>query len=188
MDSFIGVTFESPTIGTVIAMVTALLLLVASAFVSASEIAFFSMSPEDMKIVKRGEFNADRRVDNLLGDSERLLATILIANNMVNVAIILLLDLSFSQIIDFGTAKWLEFVVLTVLLTFVLLLFGEIIPKLYASHNSLLFARKASSVLAVFVTVLKPLSSLLMKSNVLADKLVKKKKYNISVEHSVAVL
>ena len=182
MDSFIGVTFESPTIGTVIAMVTALLLLVASAFVSASEIAFFSMSPEDMKIVKRGEFNADRRVDNLLGDSERLLATILIANNMVNVAIILLLDLSFSQIIDFGTAKWLEFVVLTVLLTFVLLLFGEIIPKLYASHNSLLFARKASSVLAVFVTVLKPLSSLLMKSNVLADKLVKKKKYNISVD------
>ena len=85
MDSFIGVTFESPTIGTVIAMVTALLLLVASAFVSASEIAFFSMSPEDMKIVKRGEFNADRRVDNLLGDSERLLATILIANNMINI-------------------------------------------------------------------------------------------------------
>lgn len=182
MDSFIGVTFESPTIGTVIAMVTALFLLMMSAFVSASEIAFFSMSPEDIRVIKRGEFNADRKVDNLMGDSERLLATILIANNLVNVAIILLLDLSFSQIIDFGTAKWLEFVVLTVLLTFVLLLFGEIIPKLYASHNSLSYVRKASPVLAIFVVVLKPLSSLLMKSNVLADKLVKKKKYNISVD------
>ncbi|MBO5812806.1 MAG: DUF21 domain-containing protein, partial [Bacteroidaceae bacterium] len=106
-------------------MVTALFLLMMSAFVSASEIAFFSMSPEDIRVIKRGEFNADRKVDNLMGDSERLLATILIANNLVNVAIILLLDLSFAQMIDFGASKWLEFVVLTVLLTFVLLLFGE---------------------------------------------------------------
>ena len=137
MDSLLGITFQSPTIGTVIALVTALLLLTVSAFVSASEIAFFSMSPEDIRAIKRGEFNADRRVDSLLSDSERLLATILIANNLVNVAIILLLDLSFSQIVNFGSAEWLEFVVLTVLLTFVVLLFGEIIPKLYASNNSL---------------------------------------------------
>lgn len=182
MDSILSVTFESPTFGTVIAMVTALLLLVVSAFVSASEIAFFSLSPEDVKAIKRGEFNADRRVDSLLSDSERLLATILISNNLVNVAIILLLDLSFSQIIDFGTSVWLEFVVLTVLLTFVLLLFGEIIPKLYASHNSLSFARMASSILSFLVVALRPLSSLLMKSNVMADKLVKKKTYNISVD------
>ncbi|MBO7247241.1 MAG: DUF21 domain-containing protein, partial [Bacteroidaceae bacterium] len=182
MDSLIGVTFQSPTLGTVIALVTALLLLVVSAFVSASEIAFFSMSPEDIRAIKRGEFNADRRVDSLLSDSERLLATILIANNLVNVAIILLLDLSFSQLIDFGSSEWLEFVVLTVLLTFVVLLFGEIIPKLYASNNSLSFVRRASSVLSVLTVVLRPLSSLLMKSNVLADKFVKKKKYNISVD------
>ena len=107
MDSLMSITFETPTVGTVIAMVTALFLLMMSAFVSASEIAFFSMSPEDIRGIKRGEFNADRKVDNLMGDSERLLATILIANNLVNVAIILLLDLSFAQMIDFGASKWL---------------------------------------------------------------------------------
>lgn len=121
-----GLSFYSPTVGSVIAIVTALLLLAVSGFVSASEIAFFSLSPEELKQIRESDNPSDRRIVTLLNNSERLLASILITNNLVNVAIILLLDLAIGQMVDFGTSVWLEFVVITVLLTFVLLLFGEI--------------------------------------------------------------
>ena len=139
-----SVSFQSPTAGSVIALVTALLLLFLSGFVSASETAFFSLSPDELKRLSDGEIPRSRKAATLISDSERLLATILTANNLVNVAIILLLDLALGQIFSFG-AEWLEFVVLTVILTFVLLLFGEIIPKLYASNNSLKFSLRAAS-------------------------------------------
>ena len=110
-------------------MLTALLLLFLSGFVSASETSFFSLSPDELKRLSSDLSNRGRKASALLADSERLLATILTANNLVNVAIILLLDLALSQILVFGV-QWVEFLVLTVILTFILLLFGEIIPKL----------------------------------------------------------
>lgn len=180
--SYSSINFSSPSAGSIIALIIALLLIVVSGFVSASEIAFFSLSPTDTKSINRGSSIRDAKARFLLKDSERLLATLLIANNMVNVAIILLLDLFFGHIVDFGTAEWVEFVVLTVLLTFILLLFGEIIPKLYSSNNSLSFSRKASPMLTVLVLLLKPLSSVLMKSTIVANRLVVKKNYKISVD------
>ena len=150
-------------------MVTALLLLVLSGFVSASETAFFSLSPDELKRLREGQDSASVKASALLSDSERLLATILTANNLVNVAIILLLDLAFSQMLEFG-AVWMEFLVLTVLLTFILLLFGEIIPKLYSSNNSLKFCLMAAPVLSVLAVLLRPVSSLLMRSKALSGR------------------
>lgn len=162
-------------------MVTALLLLFLSGFVSASETSFFSLSPEELKHISEDDSPRCRRAAGLLSDSERLLATILTANNLVNVAIILLLDLALSQMLVFG-AQWMEFVVLTVILTFILLLFGEIIPKLYSAHNSLSFSLRAAPMLSVLTVVLRPVSTLLMRSKVLSDKVQSRKNINISVD------
>ena len=80
-DLFDGVTVTAPTIGAIIAILLAVLLLYASGFVSASEIAFFSLSPVDLSEIEEGKHTSDRRISALLNDSERLLATILISNN-----------------------------------------------------------------------------------------------------------
>ena len=160
---------------------TALLLLVLSGFVSASETSFFSLSPDELKRISEDDSFRGRKANSLLVDSERLLATILTANNLVNVAIILLLDLAFSQMMTFGV-QWVEFLVLTVMLTFVLLLFGEIIPKLYSAHNSLTFSLRAAPLLSVLTVLLRPVSSLLMRSKILSDHVQSKKNFNISVD------
>ncbi len=161
-------------------MVTALLLLVLSGFVSASETSFFSLSPEELKSISDEDSYRHRKAASLLSDSERLLATILTANNLVNVAIILLLDLAFAQMMVFSV-EWVEFLVLTVVLTFILLLFGEIIPKLYSANNSLSFSLRAAPMLSALTVVLHPVSSLLMRSKFLSDH-VSKKSFNISVD------
>ena len=177
-----AISFNAPTAGSVIAMVTALLLLVLSGFVSASETSFFSLSPDELKSISDDDSPRSVKAAALLSDSERLLATILTANNLVNVAIILLLNLAFSQMLSFGGAEWLEFLLLTVILTFVLLLFGEIIPKLYSAHNSLSFSLRAAPLISALTVVLRPVSSLLMHSKVLSDHVQPKKNFNISVD------
>lgn len=83
--------------GAIIAILLAVLLLYASGFVSASEIAFFSLSPVDLSEIEEGKHTSDRRISALLNDSERLLATILISNNFVNVTIIMLCNYFFCQ-------------------------------------------------------------------------------------------
>ena len=175
------VRFNAPTAGSVIAMVTALLLLVLSGFVSASETSYFSLSPDELKHISEDDTPRCRKAASLLSDSERLLATILTANNLINVALILLLDLALTQMLVFG-AEWLEFLVLTVILTFILLLFGEIIPKLYSAHNSLSFSLRAAPMLSVLSVLLRPVSSILMRSKVLSDRVQSKKNFNISVD------
>jgi gliding motility-associated protein GldE len=176
-----AVGFKAPTAGSVIAVVTALLLLVLSGFVSASETSFFSLSPDELKHISEDDSPRCRKAAVLLSDSERLLATILTANNLINVALILLLDLALSQMIVFGV-EWLEFLVLTVILTFILLLFGEIIPKLYSAHNSLSFSLRAAPMLSVLSVIFRPVSSLLMRSKALSDRVQSKKNFNISVD------
>lgn len=163
-------------------MVAALLLLVLSGFVSASETSFFSLSPEELKKISEDDSYSGRKAETLLSDSERLLATILTANNLVNVAIILLLNLALTQMLSFGGAEWVEFVLLTVILTFVLLLFGEIIPKLYSAHNSLSFSLRAAPLISILAVILRPASSLLIRSKALSKHVQPKKNFNISVD------
>ena len=176
-----AVGFNAPTAGSVIAMVTALLLLALSGFISASETSFFSLSPEELKKISEDTSPRSRKAASLLSDSERLLATILTANNLVNVAIILLMNLALTHMLVFGE-EWLEFIVLTVILSFILLLFGEIVPKLYSSHNSLSFSLRSAPLISVLAVVLRPVSSLLIRSKVLSDHVQSKKNFNISVD------
>ena len=178
------VTLFAPSAGAIVALVLALLLLYASGFVSASEIAFFSLSPADRNEIEEENHAVDKRIKALLDDSERLLATILISNNFVNVTIIMLCNYFFASVIDFGEAEILEFLVITVILTFLLLLFGEIMPKIYSAQHTLSFCRKAAPVIWVLLSVFRPLSNLLVRSTFVINRVAQKRKKqcNLSVD------
>lgn len=181
-DLFDGVTVTTPAIGAIIAILLAVLLLYASGFVSASEIAFFSLSPSDLSEIEEGKHSSDKRISTLLNDSEHLLATILISNNFVNVTIIMLCNYFFASTVHFGNSVILEFLFITVILTFLLLLFGEIMPKIYSAQNTLKFCRKAAPAISFLKKLFTPLSALLVRSSFLINKCVAKKNYNISVD------
>ena len=170
IDSICSVSIQMPTTGVWIAFGIVLILLLLSGFVSASEIAFFSLTPGDRSIIDEEKHPADEKVASLLDDSERLLATILISNNLVNVAVIIILYFCFDKTIDFGQAVWLEFLVMTVLLTFLLLLFGEVIPKIYSAQHALAFCRFAAPKLQVLSKVFWPFSKLLIRSKVITKR------------------
>ena len=181
-DLFDGVVVTPPSLEAVIAIVLAVVLLFASGFVSASEIAFFSLAPNDLNDIEEENHSSDKYIKSLLKDSERLLATILISNNFVNVTIIMLCNFFFASVIDFGTSVVLEIFVITVVLTFLLLLFGEIMPKIYSAQHTLKFVRFAAPVIRILRKVFSPLSALLVRSGFIVNKLVAKKNYSISVD------
>ena len=164
------VTVNMPSWGAVVALVLTVVLLVCSGFVSASEIAFFALSPSDRGALEESDSLRDRTILRLLERSEKLLATILITNNQVNVTIILLTNYALMSIFDFAV-PWVEFLCITVLLTFILLLFGEIMPKLYAANNSLRFCRRVSPVIYALTKIFSPLANMLAKSFAIADKM-----------------
>ena len=176
------VTLLSPTIGAIIAGVSACLLLFVSGFASGSEIAFFSLSPNDLSELDDEKNDADTKIKQLRKESERTLATILITNNLVNVAIIMLFGYFFDHLIDFGGAWWLEFLCMTVLLTFLLLLFGEIMPKVYAGQHSLRFCRSTVGGILFCRRLFYPFASIVVSSGRLADKVVQKENHVLSVD------
>ena len=183
MDSLSDVYFVAPTMGVVFAGILALLLLGMSAFASGSEIAFFSLSPTDLAEIDAGKSASDRNIQKLRNDSERTLATILITNNFVNVTIIMLCNYVFGSIIHFGDrAYWLQFLCITVLLTFLLLLFGEIMPKVYSREDPLAFCRKCVGGVMFCRKLFWPLGSVLLRSGVLAEKMVQKENHVLSVD------
>lgn len=168
--------------GAMIAFVLVLLLLVCSGFVSASEIAFFSLSPTDLSTIEENKNSSDSKILALKADSERLLATILISNNFVNVAIIMLLNFFFAKVLDFGANDLMEFLFMTVLLTFLLLLFGEIMPKIYSAQHTLSFCRMVAPAFVVMEKMFWPMASLLVRSKTLATKVVQKENRILSVD------
>ena len=179
---FSEVQFLEPTTGAIVAAVLACILLVFSGYASGSEIAFFSLSPNDLNELDEEKNPSDRHIIALREDSERTLATILITNNLVNVTIIMLCNYFFSHVIDFGMAYWLQFVVITVLLTFLLLLFGEIMPKVYAAQHALAFCRFSAVGILRLSRLFYPLASILIRSGILAEKVVQKENHVLSVD------
>ncbi|MBP6284720.1 MAG: gliding motility-associated protein GldE [Paludibacteraceae bacterium] len=139
-----------------------IVLLLSSAFVSASEVAFFSLLPKDVETLLSSDDPKDARILELKNNNDRLLATILIANNMVNIAVIVLSTSILFGLFDFTNQLWLGFLVETVVITFVLLLFGENMPKIYAAKYPLQFVRFATPAMGILNKLLFPLSWLLI--------------------------
>ena len=179
---FNEVTWMSPSLGAIIAGVLACVLLLVSGFASGSEIAFFSLTPSDLSELDEERTPVDVKIKELREDSERTLATILITNNLVNVTIIMLLNYFFAHVVDFGGAYWLQFLCITVLLTFLLLLFGEIMPKVYTGQHPLRFCRRAVGGILFCRKLFYPFATILIKSGILADKVVGKKSHVLSVD------
>ncbi len=179
---FSEVVIQAPSVGAIISIILAAILLIASGFASGSEIAFFSLTPNDLNELDGEKRQSDANILFLREDSERTLATILITNNLVNVTIIMLCNYFFAHVINFGNAVWLEFVVITVLLTFLLLLFGEIMPKVYCAQNSLAMCRRMAATIMFLRKLFYPLSSILIRTGVLAEKVVQKENHTLSVD------
>ena len=175
------VHFLTPSLGAIVAGTIACLLLLASGFASGSEIAYFSLSPADLNELDEDD-DDDRKIMALRNDSERTLATILITNNLVNVTIIMLCNYFISHTVSFGGAYWLEFVCITVLLTFLLLLFGEIMPKVYSGQHALAFCRSSADTIFFLSRVFRPLANILIRSGALAGKVVQCENHVLSVD------
>lgn len=155
--------------------------LVASAFVSGSEIAYFGLTRSDIDSLREDSDPRSRKACALLADSERLLATILISNNLVNITMVVLLSFAFSQVLKFNSAV-LDFLLQTVLLTFLLLLFGEIFPKLVARGRTMKWVKWASGPLSLLYALTTPLAKFMVRSTSLVNRVVTKKEENISTD------
>ena len=178
---FNSVKLLSPSIGAIVAGVTACLLLLVSSFASGSEIAFFSLSPADLSELDEEKNPNDVSIKQLRAESERTLATILITNNLVNVTVIMLTTYFFNHTISFGNSWWLHFLFMTVLLTFILLLFGEIMPKVYSGQHPLRFCRRVVGGILFCRKLFYPIATIVMKSGRLFDKVIRKENHVLSV-------
>ncbi len=170
-------------IGLVISYLTLLLLLILSALISGSEVAYFSINPNEKEILNTSEDKKHIAVNTLLNNPKRLLATILISNNFVNVAIIIISTYAISNSFDFTSIpNWLNLLIQVVGITFMILLFGEVIPKIYATKHALKLATLMAKPLLILKKVFKPFSSLLIYSTSIIDKKIKKKGLDVSIE------
>ena len=169
--------------GAIFSLIMASILLGVSGFISASEIAYFSLSPTDVAELELKKDNKDKRIQLLRADGERTLATILIGNNFVNVTIIMLCNYAFGSLVTFGPkAVWIQFVSLTVILTFLLLLFGEIMPKVYSRQAPLAYCRKSVSGIMFMRRLFWSIETILIKSGIFLEKVVHKEEQSLSVD------
>lgn len=152
-----------------------------SAFVSGSEIAFFGLSPEQCDDLEEDERPVAAKARGLLSHSEKLLATILISNNLVNITMVVLLTFAIQCTVEFGS-EVMSFVLQTVVLTFLLLLFGEIFPKLVARGRTLQWVVKATPGVNFLFRLFSPLSSLMVRSTAVVNRIVKKDNEEITTE------
>ena len=183
LDMALAISVTEPSLWAWVALGCSCILLVCSGLASASEIAFFSLTPQHLAEISEERRSCDTRILQLREHSDRVLATILILNNLVNVGVIMLLNYFFMDWLHFGQGtEWLEFLLLTVLLTFLLLLFGEIMPKIYSTQHTLSFARFAAPLLFVIQKIFYPISSMLMLSKAFTDRLVSYETESLTVD------
>lgn len=157
----------------------AIICLIGSAFFSGSEIAYYALRPSQLEEMEDGESSAGKKVNKLMSDSERFLATLLISNNLVNITMVVLLTYAISQTVVFHSPA-LNFVVQTLVLTFLLLLFGEIFPKLVAKGRPASWALKTSGVLTVVSAIVAPLAKTMAKSTLIINRMISKNEQALS--------
>jgi gliding motility-associated protein GldE len=157
-------TVHSITLNLVIAFLSILLLLVLSAMVSGAEAAFFSLSPSQLDSIRASKSKTDRTIDKLLNTPEKLLATILVTNNLVNIGIIVIAAYASSALFDFSRAPVTGFFIEVIVITLVIVFFGEILPKIYAIRYSGSVARFMAMPLEVAEKLCRPVNFLLINT------------------------
>ena len=144
-------------------LATTLILLLISALVSGSEVAFFSLSPRELQQMRAKPDARDGAILSLLDDVDSLLATILVANNLVNICIVILTSNIIDTLYVFNNTTF-EFIVKSVLVTFLLLLFGEILPKVFSQTMPMQFARLVVYPIKIFRFITYPLAYMLVRT------------------------
>ncbi len=196
---FFPLTINS-VFGLVSAIVLVLLLLVSSAMISGSEVAYFSLSPNDLEKLRNENGIRTKKLLGLVEIPRKLLATILISNNFINIGIVMLFNFIFKQILSneltyswanglvdlFGLKEWISIEILadtiywfiTIgVVTFLLVLFGEVAPKVYARFNNVKLAKTMSGILTSMVRLFTPLSTILVSgTNLIENRLSSKSK------------
>jgi len=189
----------TPTSGLITAIILIVLLLLCSALISSSEVAYFSLTPNDMKDLREEDSDSARRIIQLKSKPRLLLATILISNNFINIAIVIIADfvfsnlipqmicegwannlINFSSVLEYCTTptqlgRIIHFSITVGFVTFLLVLFGEVAPKVYAKFNNLPMARFMSRSLILLGRFSLPLSSILVKgTNIIENRLARR--------------
>ncbi len=170
------------TSGVVIGLVVIVVLLFCSAMISGSEVAYFSLGPGHLHNLKENPSRKTNLVLRLLEKPERLLANILISNNFINIGIVIIASFVTGSLFNFSHSPLLGFLIKVILITFMLLLFGEIMPKVYANRNAPSFARRMAVPLTLLDKAFQPLIFILVRSTGLVNRRLAKKGQNISMD------
>ncbi|MBA4301189.1 gliding motility-associated protein GldE [Algoriphagus alkaliphilus] len=158
------------------------LLLIGSALASGSEVAFFSLTNDEIASLQDSENKRGRRVANLLANPKKLLSTILILNNLINIGIVTLTTFVSWSLFGMNATGIIVILIQTVGITFAIVFFGEIVPKVYANQSRIPFALTLAPILSLFSSILQPLSWFLMAFSNLVEKRVELKGFSLSVD------
>jgi gliding motility-associated protein GldE len=176
------VIVKTPEIKIIIGFIVLIGLLLGSALVSASEVAYFSFSPDDIENLKTARTKKSKTVLKLYNNPEKLLSTILVANNTINITIVLLSAFISSKLFDFSNNQVIGFIVEAVAITFLILFFGEVMPKVYASRNNLATALFMAFPLIWLQKIFTPVTALLIFSSSFVKKRTGTHRSNISMD------
>lgn len=177
-----AITLYSVSLSAGIEFSIILILLVLSGLISGSEAAFFSLTPTEIKKIEKGSDHRHKTAARLLYKSENLLATLLLANNFVNIAIVITSSLLLTDLFDFGTNTALLFLFQVVLISFVILLFGEMMPKILATSQAYRFVLIMAIPLQVTCYFFSPITALLVKSSSLFRQQMGNKHGSLSLD------
>jgi gliding motility-associated protein GldE len=179
---FLSVVVVNPVdLKIIIGFIILAVLLFGSAVMSASEVAYFALKPEDIEKLRNNRSNRSQAVLKLFGMPEKLLSTILVANNTINVTIVLLAAFISARLFDFSSEPLIGFIVEAIVITFLLLFFGEILPKVFASRNGLQTALFMAFPLTILIKILKPVTFLLIKSSSIVKKRTSRRSSDLSM-------
>lgn len=177
-----GVTISTPDFKIIIGFIVLIILLFGSAVMSGAEVAYFSLGPEDIEKFKSNKSKKAKVVMKLYNNPEKLLSTILVANNTINIAIVLLSAFLSSRLFNFGNDPVIGFIVEVVIITFILLFFGEVMPKVYASRNNVQMALFMAFPLTIMEKIFRPVTAILIFSSSFAKKRTVTRRTNISMD------
>lgn len=185
--NFWEITLQPFSIESLAYLAVILILLFCSAIVSGSEVAFFSLAPQQLNTLEENKSSKAKKTLQLLKNPDKILATVLIANNLINITIVILSTYLTSKLFIFPN-PFSEFLVQVVVITFLIVLFGEIVPKIFASRHALQFALWMTYPVAFLDKIFTPISFTLIRSTAFINKRISTKKEEISMDEIAKAL
>lgn len=171
------------SVSSMAALLCVIIFLLMSAFASAAETAFFSLTHVQIKEIKAKRKNKNILIIKLLESPKRLLATILIFSNLINIAVVIVTTFIVNQVFNLEGYEILGFIIQVVIITSLILFIAEILPKVYAVHNSQSLVFIMAAPMNILVNIFYPLSSLMVRFSYIIDKRISKKNYDISMSY-----